>query len=159
MSKSITTPSKSQPGMPGSKRGLKGYFAEVRREVKKVHWPTPQETNRLTGIVLVVCGIAFLGDGASNQGQVFESFNLAALLKLPVIYVIENNKYGMGTSVDRATASHDLSKNGSPWGIPALQVDGMDVRAVKDAADRAVALARRAARGANAGRRACRQAP
>jgi pyruvate dehydrogenase E1 component alpha subunit len=86
--------------------------------------------------------VTYFGDGASNQGQVFESFNLAALLKLPCIYVIENNKYGMGTSVDRATASHDLSKNGAPWGIPALQVDGMDVGAVKAAADAAVAHCR-----------------
>jgi len=88
-----------------------------------------------------VC-VTYFGDGAANQGQVFESFNLAALLKLPCIYVIENNKYGMGTSVDRATASRDLSKNGSPWGIPSLQVDGMDVGAVKAAADQAVAHCR-----------------
>ncbi len=86
--------------------------------------------------------VTYFGDGASNQGQVFESFNLAALMKLPCIYVIENNKYGMGTSVDRATASRDLSKNGAPWGIPSLQVDGMDVGAVKAAADIAVAHCR-----------------
>ena len=86
--------------------------------------------------------VTYFGDGAANQGQVFESFNLAALMKLPVIYVIENNKYGMGTSVDRATASHDLSKNGTPWGIAGAQVDGMDVEAVKDAADAAVAHCR-----------------
>ena len=72
----------------------------------------------------------------------FESFNLAALMKLPVVYVIENNKYGMGTSVERASASHDLSKNGVPWGIPGQQVDGMDVLAVKAAADEAVAACR-----------------
>jgi pyruvate dehydrogenase E1 component alpha subunit len=88
-----------------------------------------------------VC-VTYFGDGAANQGQVFESFNLAALLKLPCIYVIENNKYGMGTSVDRATASHDLSKNGAPWGIASQQVDGMDVEAVKAAADAAVAHCR-----------------
>jgi pyruvate dehydrogenase E1 component alpha subunit len=86
--------------------------------------------------------ITYFGDGAANQGQVFESFNLAALLKLPVIFVIENNKYGMGTSVDRATASRDLSKNGAPWSIPGVQVDGMDVEAVKEAADIAVAHCR-----------------
>src|SRR6201992_1831602 len=86
--------------------------------------------------------ITYFGEGASNQGQVFESFNLAALMKLPVIYVIENNKYGMGTSVERASASRDLSQNGSPWGIPGQQVDGMDVLAVKDAAEQAVAACR-----------------
>ena len=61
--------------------------------------------------------LTYFGEGASNQGQVFESFNIAALMKLPVVYVIENNKYGMGTSVERASASRDLSKNGAPWGI------------------------------------------
>jgi pyruvate dehydrogenase E1 component alpha subunit len=88
-----------------------------------------------------VCATYF-GEGASNQGQVFESFNLAALMKLPCIYVIENNKYGMGTSVERASASKDLSKNGAPWGIPGVQVDGMDVVAVKEAAEVAVAHCR-----------------
>src|SRR5271170_6463701 len=86
--------------------------------------------------------LTYFGEGASNQGQVFESFNLAALMKLPCVYVIENNKYGMGTSVDRASASKDLSKNGAPWGIPGVQVDGMDVLAVKAAADIAVAHCR-----------------
>ncbi|HYZ62161.1 MAG TPA: pyruvate dehydrogenase (acetyl-transferring) E1 component subunit alpha [Acetobacteraceae bacterium] len=88
-----------------------------------------------------VCA-AYFGEGASNQGQVYESFNLAALFKLPCIYVIENNKYGMGTSIERASASKDLSKNGEPWGIPGMQVDGMDVVAVKAAADVAVANGR-----------------
>ncbi len=86
--------------------------------------------------------IAYMGDGASSQGQVFESFNLAALMKLPCIYVIENNRYGMGTDVARASASHDLSRNGAPWGIPGRQVDGMDVLAVRAAADAAVAHCR-----------------
>jgi pyruvate dehydrogenase E1 component alpha subunit len=88
-----------------------------------------------------VC-LTFFGEGAANQGQVYESFNMAALFKLPVVYVIENNKYSMGTSVDRATTSRDLSRNGAPWGIPGSQVDGMDVVAVKEAADAAVAHCR-----------------
>jgi len=88
-----------------------------------------------------VC-LTYFGEGASNQGQVFESFNLAALMKLPCIYIIENNKYGMGTSVERASASRDLSQNGSPWNIPGTQVDGMDVLAVKAAGEQAVAHCR-----------------
>ncbi|HEY1935443.1 MAG TPA: pyruvate dehydrogenase (acetyl-transferring) E1 component subunit alpha [Acetobacteraceae bacterium] len=86
--------------------------------------------------------LTYFGEGASNQGQTFESFNLAALMKLPVVYIIENNRYGMGTSVDRASASKDLSKNGAPWGIPGMQVDGMDVLAVRDAGREAVAHCR-----------------
>src|SRR5580692_10258855 len=86
--------------------------------------------------------LTYFGEGASNQGQVYESFNLAALMKLPVVYVIENNRYGMGTSIDRASASKDLSKNGVPWGIPGMQVDGMDVLAVKEAGEQAVAHCR-----------------
>ena len=82
--------------------------------------------------------LTYFGEGASNQGQVFESFNIAALMKLPVVFIIENNRYGMGTSVERASASKDLSKNAAPWGIPGMAVDGMDVEAVKAAADIAI---------------------
>ncbi len=88
-----------------------------------------------------VC-LTYFGEGASNQGQVFESFNLAALMKLPVVYVIENNRYGMGTSVERASASHELFRNGAPWSIPGAQADGMDVLAVYEAAKEAVAHCR-----------------
>jgi pyruvate dehydrogenase E1 component alpha subunit len=86
--------------------------------------------------------LTYFGEGASNQGQVYESLNLAALMKLPCVFIIENNKYGMGTSVERASASKDLSKNGAPWGIPGMQVDGMDVVAVKEAGDQAIAHCR-----------------
>ena len=86
--------------------------------------------------------VAYMGDGASNQGQVFESFNLAALQKLPCVFVIENNQYGMGTSAARSSASKALWRNGEPWGIPGRQVDGMDVVAVRDAAAEAVAHCR-----------------
>jgi pyruvate dehydrogenase E1 component alpha subunit len=77
--------------------------------------------------------VTFLGDGAINQGQVAESFNMAALWKLPVVYVIENNRYGMGTAVDRASARTDLFHRGMAFGIAGEQVDGMNVLAVHEA--------------------------
>jgi pyruvate dehydrogenase E1 component alpha subunit len=86
--------------------------------------------------------LTYFGDGAANQGQVYESFNMAKLWKLPVVYVIENNQYGMGTSVARASATTDLSRRGAAHDIPGEQVDGMDVRAVKAAAEKAVAWCR-----------------
>lgn len=86
--------------------------------------------------------LTYFGDGAANQGQVYESFNMASLWKLPVIYVIENNRYAMGTAVSRSSAETDFSKRGLSFNIPGIQVDGMDVRAVKAAADLATEWAR-----------------
>ena len=88
-----------------------------------------------------VC-LTYLGDGAVNQGQVYESFNMAALWSLPCLFIIENNQYGMGTAVTRAAAGRDLADRGMAYGIPGKQVDGMDVLAVRNAALEALAHCR-----------------
>jgi len=88
-----------------------------------------------------VC-LTYFGDGAANQGQVYESFNIAKLWKLPVVFIIENNRYAMGTSVERSAATTDFSQRGRSFDIPGEQVDGMDVRAVKAAGDRVLAWVR-----------------
>jgi len=86
--------------------------------------------------------LAFFGDGAANQGQVYESFNMAQIWKLPVVYVIENNEYAMGTAIDRSSSETKLYKRGVSFNIPGEEVDGMDVTAVKAAAERACEHAR-----------------
>jgi pyruvate dehydrogenase E1 component alpha subunit len=86
--------------------------------------------------------LAYFGDGAANQGQVYESFNMAKLWGLPVIYAIENNQYAMGTSVARSASEPDFYKRGESFRIPGIQVDGMDVLAVRGAAEEALAWTR-----------------
>ena len=88
-----------------------------------------------------VC-LAYFGDGAANQGQVYESFNMAELWKLPIVFVIENNQYAMGTSVNRASAEDQLYRRGESFRIPGVQVNGMDVLEVRDAAEKALAWVR-----------------
>jgi pyruvate dehydrogenase E1 component alpha subunit len=83
-----------------------------------------------------VC-FAYFGDGAAHQGQVYESFNMASLWKLPVVYVIENNQYAMGTSLARHSSTKDLYKRGESFGIPGVSIDGMDVLKVAEAAKKA----------------------
>jgi pyruvate dehydrogenase E1 component alpha subunit len=89
---------------------------------------------------VIVC---YFGDGAVPQGEFHESLNLAALWKLPVIYLCENNRYAMGTSTERALAQPQIWKFGQTYGIPAEKVDGMDVLAIREAVARAAARARR----------------
>ena len=86
--------------------------------------------------------LTYFGDGAANQGQVYESFNMASLWKLPIVFIIENNQYAMGTSVQRASAETHLHKRGLSFNIPGEEVDGMDVLAVREAGARAAAHAR-----------------
>jgi pyruvate dehydrogenase E1 component alpha subunit len=88
-----------------------------------------------------VC-LCYFGDGAANQGQVYEAFNMAELWKLPIVFIIENNRYAMGTSIERSSSTTDLSQRGLSFGIPGVDVDGMDVIAVRDAGERAIAHAR-----------------
>ena len=88
-----------------------------------------------------VC-LTYFGDGAANQGQVYESFNMASLWKLPVVYIIENNQYAMGTSIQRSSSETHLHKRGISFNIPGEEVDGMDVVAVREAGKRAVERAR-----------------
>ncbi|WP_036281246.1 pyruvate dehydrogenase (acetyl-transferring) E1 component subunit alpha [Methylocystis sp. ATCC 49242] len=82
--------------------------------------------------------LTFFGEGAANQGQVYETFNMAALWKLPVLFIVENNRYAMGTSIARASAQKDFSRRGAAFAIPGKQIDGMDVRVVRAAAAEAL---------------------
>lgn len=93
--------------------------------------------NKTGGVAL-----AYMGDGAADQGQVFEAMNMAALWKLPVVFIVENNHYSMGTSTARHSADTDYTKRAFPFSIPSEKVDGMDVHAVRDAGLRATAHCR-----------------
>ena len=86
--------------------------------------------------------VTYMGDGGVNQGQVYESFNMASLWKLPVLYIIENNEYAMGTSVNRSSSEPDLFKRGLSFRIPGKQIDGMNVIEVREEAKKAVEFIR-----------------
>jgi len=86
--------------------------------------------------------VAYFGDGAANQGQVYESFNMAALWKLPIIFVVENNQYAMGTAVKRSSAETHFHRRGAAFTIPGMNVNGMDVLEVRSAANKAVEYVR-----------------
>ena len=126
----------------GSSRGKGGsmHMFSVENDFYGGHGIVGAQVSIGTGLALAnkykgdnkVC-FTYFGDGAANQGQVYESFNMAELWKLPVVYVIENNQYAMGTSVARSSAVADFSKRGASFGIPGVTVDGMDVEAVQQA--------------------------
>jgi len=86
--------------------------------------------------------LCYFGDGAANQGQVYETFNMAELWGLPVVFIIENNRYAMGTAIERSSSTTNLSQRGISFAIPGEQVDGMDVHAVRQAGARAIEYAR-----------------
>src|SRR6185369_3079790 len=96
---------------------------------------------RLRGTEQVV--LCFFGDGAVNEGAFHEALNVSALWNLPVVYIIENNRYGMGTALDRASSVKDLYKRATSYGIPSVEVNGMDIVAMRSAVEEAVQLARK----------------
>ena len=114
-------------------------MAATASSARRCRWARPRVQHKYTddgGVCL-----AYFGDGASNQGQVYESFNMAELWKLPIVYVIENNQYAMGTSVNRASSEDQLYRRGES-SHPRIQVDGMDVLACRGAAEEALAWVR-----------------
>ena len=135
----------------GSSRGKGGsmHMFSVESDFYGGHGIVGAQVSIGTGLALAnkykgdgkVC-FTYFGDGAANQGQVYESFNMAELWKLPVVYLIENNQYAMGTSIERSSSTVELAKRGASFGIQGEQVDGMDVLAVRDAAEKAADHAR-----------------
>ena len=135
----------------GSSRGKGGsmHMFSVESDFYGGHGIVGAQVSIGTGLALAnkykgdgkVC-FTYFGDGAANQGQVYESFNMAELWKLPVVYLIENNQYAMGTSIERSSSTVELAKRGASFGIQGEQVDGMDVLAVREAAEKAADHAR-----------------
>ena len=135
----------------GSSRGKGGsmHMFSIEHDFYGGHGIVGAQVSLGTGIALAnsyradgAVAFVYFGDGAANQGQVYESFNMAALWKLPVVYVIENNQYAMGTSVERSSSETDLFKRGASFNISGEQVDGMDISAVLAAGLKAAAFAR-----------------
>ena len=136
---------------PGASRGKGGsmHMFSVEHGFYGGHGIVGAQVSLGTGIALAnryrndgAVAFVFFGDGAANQGQVYESFNMAALWRLPVVYVIENNQYAMGTSVERSSSETHLFRRGASFKIPGREVDGMDVSAVLAAGREAAEFAR-----------------
>jgi pyruvate dehydrogenase E1 component alpha subunit len=136
---------------PGASKGKGGsmHMFSVEDDFYGGHGIVGAQVSLGTGLALAnryrddgKVAFVYFGDGAANQGQVYESFNMAELWRLPAVYLIENNQYAMGTSVERSSSETHLFKRGASFNIPGAEVDGMDIAAVREAGLKAADHAR-----------------